>query len=84
MVVTLNPEDRRKLDELRRIKFLATATLVFCFGTMIVAKLLGAGYPWLAAVAAAAEAATPTTRRAARLVRPKRADRVMGEGSLFS
>ncbi|MEL7462819.1 MAG: DUF445 family protein [Pseudomonadota bacterium] len=58
MVVTLNPEDRRKLDELRRIKFLATAMLVFCFGTMIVAKLLEAGYPWLAAVAAAAEAAT--------------------------
>ena len=58
MPVTVNPEDRRKLDELRKIKFLATATLVLCFGTMIVAKLLEAGYPWLAAVAAFAEAAT--------------------------
>lgn len=58
MVVRLNQEDRRKLDELRRIKFLATAALVLCFGTMVVAKLLEAGYPWLAAVAAFAEAAT--------------------------
>ncbi|MEM7268223.1 MAG: DUF445 family protein [Pseudomonadota bacterium] len=57
-MINVNPDDRRKLDQLRRIKFLATATLVLCFGVMIIAKLLEAGYPWLAAVAAFAEAAT--------------------------
>ena len=57
MVVSLKPHERRKLDQLRRIKFLATAVLVLCLGVMVVAKLLEAGYPWLAAVAAFAEAA---------------------------
>ena len=58
MVVRVNQQDRRKLDELRRIKFLATATLALCFGVMVVAKLFEAGYPWLAAFATFAEAAT--------------------------
>ena len=58
MVVRLTQQDRRKLDELRRIKFLATAALVLCFGVMVIAKLLEAGYPWLAAVAAFATAFT--------------------------
>ncbi len=58
MVVSLNPQDRRKLDELRRIKFLATTVLVVCFFTLIITKLLEANYPSLAIVAAFAEAAT--------------------------
>lgn len=58
MVVSLNPQDRRKLDELRRIKFLATTVLVVCFFTLIIAKLLEANYPGLAIIAAFAEAAT--------------------------
>lgn len=58
MTVSISPQERRKLDELRRVKFLATATLALCFGVMLIAKLLEAGYPWLAAVAAFAEAAT--------------------------
>ncbi len=58
MVVSLNPQDRRKLDELRRIKFLATTVLVVCFFTLIITKLLEASYPGLAIVAAFAEAAT--------------------------
>ena len=58
MTVSISPQERRKLDELRRVKFLATATLALCFGVMLIAKLLEAGFPWLAAVAAFAEAAT--------------------------
>lgn len=58
MVVSLNPQDRRKLDELRRVKFLATTVLVVCFFTLIIAKLLEANYPGLAIIAAFAEAAT--------------------------
>ena len=58
MVVSLNPQDRRKLDELRRIKFLATTVLVVCFFTLIITKLLEANYPGLAIIAAFAEAAT--------------------------
>lgn len=58
MTVSISPQERRKLDELRRVKFLATVTLALCFGVMLIAKLLEAGYPWLAAVAAFAEAAT--------------------------
>ena len=58
MVVSLNPQDRRKLDELRRTKFLATLVLVVCFFTLIITKLLEADYPGLAIVAAFAEAAT--------------------------
>ena len=58
MAVSLNPQDRRKLDELRRIKFLATTVLVVCFFTLIITKLLAANYPSLAIIAAFAEAAT--------------------------
>ncbi|MDG1971376.1 MAG: DUF445 family protein, partial [Paracoccaceae bacterium] len=58
MAVSLNPQDRRKLDELRRIKFLATTVLVVCFFTLIITKLLAANYPSLATIAAFAEAAT--------------------------
>ena len=58
MVVSLNPQDRRKLDELRRVKFLATTVLVVCFFTLIITKLLEANYPGLAIIAALAEAAT--------------------------
>ena len=58
MAVSLNPQDRRKLDEMRRIKFLATTVLVVCFFTLIITKLLAANYPSLAIIAAFAEAAT--------------------------
>ena len=57
MAVILKPHERRKLDQLRRVKFLATGVLILCLGVLVVAKLLEAGYPWLAAVAAFAEAA---------------------------
>ena len=58
MVVSLSPQDRRKLDELRRIKLLATASLAFCFGLMVLAKIMEARNPQLGPLIAFAEAAT--------------------------
>lgn len=50
--------DQAKLIELRRVKFLATGILFLCFLVMIAAKVLEVHYPYLAFVAAFAEAAT--------------------------
>ncbi|MEM8753309.1 MAG: DUF445 family protein, partial [Pseudomonadota bacterium] len=57
MVSTLSPEDRRKLDELRKVKLLATLALGGCVLALIAAKALEPRYPWLAVVVAFAEAA---------------------------
>lgn len=51
------PESSR-LEDLQRIKLLATLVLVSCFVAMVAAKLLEDRYPWLAVVVAFAEAAT--------------------------
>ncbi len=58
MVQALNPEDRRKLDELRRVKLMATLALVACVCLLVISKSLESSYPALAFVAAFAEAAT--------------------------
>jgi len=57
MAVTLSPQDRRKLDELRRVKFLATSALGLCLTVLVVAKVNDTGHAGVAAVAAFAEAA---------------------------
>ena len=58
MVQALSPEERRKLDELRRVKMLATLALVGCVVLLVISKSLESSYPALAVVAAFAEAAT--------------------------
>ena len=57
MIAMLNPEERRKLYELRRVKLLATLALALCVVVLVTAKLLEPQAPWLAYVAAFAEAA---------------------------
>ncbi|MEO0682825.1 MAG: DUF445 domain-containing protein, partial [Pseudomonadota bacterium] len=57
MVVSLSPQDRRKLDELRRVKFLATTALGVCLAVLATAKINDTGHTGVAAVAAFAEAA---------------------------
>ncbi len=57
MIAMLNPEERRKLYELRRVKLLATLALALCVVVLVAAKLLEPQAPWLAYVAAFAEAA---------------------------
>lgn len=57
MIAMLNPEERRKLYELRRVKLLATLALALCVVVLVAAKLLEPQFPWLAYVAAFAEAA---------------------------
>lgn len=57
MIAMLNPEERRKLYELRRVKLIATLALALCVIVLIVAKLLEPRFPLLAYVAAFAEAA---------------------------
>ncbi|MEL6751073.1 MAG: DUF445 family protein [Pseudomonadota bacterium] len=54
----LNSEDRAKLRQLRRVKMLATATLVACLLVFVVSKYLSHTIPAFAPVAAFAEAAT--------------------------
>lgn len=54
---TLTPEDRRKLDELRRVKLMATLALAGCVALLLAAKLLEPAAPWLVYVVAFAEAA---------------------------
>jgi uncharacterized membrane-anchored protein YjiN (DUF445 family) len=53
----LSADDKAKLAELKRIKFIATATLAFCVILFLVAKGLEVRFPALAFVAAFAEAA---------------------------
>ncbi len=55
---TLSSEDRAKLAQLKRVKFLATLVLILCFLVMVGAKALAAHWPALSFVAAFAEAAT--------------------------
>ncbi|MGI9354271.1 MAG: DUF445 domain-containing protein [Rhizobiaceae bacterium] len=55
---TLSSEDRAKLAQLKRIKFLATLVLILCFFIMVGAKAVAAQWPALSFVAAFAEAAT--------------------------
>ena len=55
---TLSSEDRAKLAQLKRVKFLATLVLILCFLVMVGAKALAAPYPAFSFVAAFAEAAT--------------------------
>lgn len=57
MVVALSPEERRKLDELRRVKALATAALAGCVLLLVAAKLLEPAFPGLVYLVAFAEAA---------------------------
>lgn len=57
MAVTLNPQDRQKLTELRRVKIIATSSLVACFIVLIAARAFASDIPSLAIVAAFAEAA---------------------------
>ena len=54
----LSLEDREKLKRLRRVKALATATLVACFLVFLLARWLSHAVPAFAPVAAFAEAAT--------------------------
>ncbi|MEX2521095.1 MAG: DUF445 family protein [Paracoccaceae bacterium] len=52
-----NPDERRKLDELRRVKFLATLALLGCVALLVAAKLLeprAHAFVYLAAFAEAA------------------------------
>ncbi|MEM7545735.1 MAG: DUF445 family protein [Pseudomonadota bacterium] len=58
MVQALNEEERRKLEELRRVKMMATLALVICVCVLVISKSLESSYPALAFVAAFAEAAT--------------------------
>lgn len=57
MAVTLNPQDRRKLAELRRIKIIATSALVVCFAVLMATRVWVDDVPGLILVAAFAEAA---------------------------
>lgn len=50
--------DTAKLQALRRTKAIATGALLVCFATFLIARSLQAQWPWLAVVAAFAEAAT--------------------------
>lgn len=53
-----NAADDAKIEALRRIKFLATATLALCLFVFIATKYLEQSYPWMGFIAAMAEAAT--------------------------
>lgn len=53
----MGADDAEKLAALKRIKFLATATLAFCLLLFLAARALQASYPALSFVAAFAEAA---------------------------
>lgn len=57
MAVTLNPHDRRKLAELRRVKIIATSALVLCFAVLMATRVWVDDVPGLILVAAFAEAA---------------------------
>lgn len=52
------PEMAEKLASLKRTKLVATGALVGCVGVLIAARALQSRWPWLAFVAAFAEAAT--------------------------
>ncbi|MEM7214322.1 MAG: DUF445 family protein [Pseudomonadota bacterium] len=54
----LGPEELQKLEQLKRVKWLATAVLFLCFLVMVAAMLLEAYHPAFGFVAAFAEAAT--------------------------
>ena len=58
MVQHLGPEEQEKLNQLARVKRLATLVLALCFLVMVGAMILEAHYPALGFVAAFAEAAT--------------------------
>ena len=58
MVQHLGPEEEEKLNQLARVKRLATLVLALCFLVMVGAMILEAHYPALGFVAAFAEAAT--------------------------
>lgn len=55
--IQLSPADLEKLRALRRTKAIATAALVFCIVTFLLARYFESMWPWLAFVAAFAEAA---------------------------
>ncbi|WP_246455830.1 DUF445 domain-containing protein [Sulfitobacter aestuariivivens] len=55
---TLQTQEMEKLQQLNRIKVLATLVLVACFCAMVIAKALEHHYPPFAIIAAFAEAAT--------------------------
>ncbi|MDJ0613191.1 MAG: DUF445 family protein [Rhizobiaceae bacterium] len=58
MVQGLGPEEHEKLQQLKRVKRLATLVLALCFLVMVFAMTLETRYPALGFVAAFAEAAT--------------------------
>ncbi|MEM7289235.1 MAG: DUF445 family protein [Pseudomonadota bacterium] len=58
VVKNLGSEELQKLEQLKRVKWLATLVLLLCFLAMVGAMLLESRYPAFAFVAAFAEAAT--------------------------
>lgn len=54
----LGPDELDKLQQLKRVKFMATLVLLLCFLVMVLAMWLESRYPAFAFVAAFAEAAT--------------------------